>query len=55
MSLEKTTLAYASVAGKLQGVISGIVKYSSEEISPSIKKVLEIALKEAQEDLENSK
>lgn len=55
MSLEKTALAYASVAGKLQGVISGIIKYSSDEVSPRIKEVLEIALKEAQEDLENSK
>jgi len=55
MSLEKTALAYASVSGRLMGVIKGILNYSENEISPSVKKVLEEALKYAEEDLENSK
>jgi len=55
MSLEKTALAYASVAGRLQGVISGILKYSSDEISPSVKRNLEKALKFAEDELESAK
>jgi len=52
MNLEKTSLAYASVTGRLRGVISGILKWSSDEISPSVKKTLEEALKYAEDKLE---
>jgi len=55
MSLEKTALAYASVSGRLMGVIKGILNYSEYEISPSVKKALEEALKYAEEELDNSK
>ena len=52
MNLEKTSLAYASVTGRLRGVISGILKWSSDEISHSVKKTLEEALKYAEDKLE---
>ena len=52
MSLEETALAYASITGRLRGVISGILKWSSDEISPSVKKTLEEALKYAEDKLE---
>jgi hypothetical protein len=52
MNLEETALAYASVTGRLRGVISGILKWSSDEISPSVKKTLEEALKYAEDKLE---
>ena len=52
MSIEETTLTYASVTGRLRGVISGILKWSSDEISPSVKKTLEEALKYAEDKLE---
>lgn len=55
MSLEKTALSYASVAGRLQGLISVIVQYSSDEISPRIKELLEKELKEAEELIAESK
>ena len=55
MSLEETALAYASVSGRLRGVISGILKYSSDEISPRIKELLEKELKEAEELIAESK
>lgn len=55
MSLEETALAYASVSGRLRGVISGILKWSSDEISPSVKKTLEEALKQAEELIAESK
>jgi len=51
MSLEETALAYATVSGRLRGVISGILKWSSDEISPSVKKTLEEALKQAENEL----
>jgi hypothetical protein len=52
MSLKKTALAYASVAGRLRGVISGILKYNSDEISPTIKKTLEEALEWSENELD---
>jgi len=52
MSIEETALSYASVTGRLRGVISGILKWSSDEISPSVKKTLEEALKYAEDKLE---
>jgi hypothetical protein len=52
MNLEETALAYASITGRLRGVISGILKWSSDEISPSVKKTLEEALKYAEDKLE---
>lgn len=52
MSIEETALTYASVTGRLRGVISGILKWSSDEISPSVKKTLEEALKYAEDKLE---
>lgn len=55
MDLLEKVLAYASTSGKLQGTISGIIKYSSDEISPRIKEVLETVLKEVEEDLEKLK
>ena len=55
MSLEKTALAYASASGRLMGVIKGILNYKEDEISPSVKKLLEEALEYAEEELENSK
>jgi len=52
MNIEETALTYASVTGRLRGVISGILKWSSDEISPSVKKTLEEALKYAEDKLE---
>lgn len=55
MSIENTSLKYASVAGHLQGVISGIIKYSDDEISPRIKRCLEEALQFSEKKLNTSK
>ena len=52
MNIENTSLKYASVAGHLQGVISGIIKYSDDEISPRIKRCLEEALQFSEKELD---
>jgi len=55
MSVESIALAALSISGRLQGVIKGILHWDSEEISPSVKKTLEEALKWAEEEWENAK
>lgn len=55
MSVENLALAYASAAGVLQGTIQGILNHYVDEISPSVKKQLEDALKRTKEELERSK
>lgn len=55
MDLLNRTLVVASVIGRLQGVISGIIKYNSDEISPGIKQLLERELKISVEELEKLK
>ena len=52
MSIEETALRYASVTGRLRGVISGILKYRNDELTPSVKESLEEALKFAEEELD---
>ena len=55
MAIEELEMAYATVAGRLQGTISGIIKYSDDEISSRVKKTLEEALKFAEEELASVK
>ena len=52
MNIEEKLLIYASVAGRLRGVISGMLKFRSDELPPSIKKILEEALESAEGELD---
>ena len=48
-------LKYASAVGRLKGTIIGVLKYSKDEISPSVYKTLESALRFAEEELGDEK
>lgn len=50
MQVEKM-LKYASAVGRLKGTIIGVLKYSKDEISPSVYKSLEKALRFAEDEL----